>query len=325
MKKVVDDSRLIYKCCKMYYDEEKPQQTIADELGISRVTVSRLLASGRESGIVKIQVISPSSLTYSDLERDIEKAFGLKEVVVVEDSPHTNAPHQITALGTETTRLLEDYVKDGDIVGVSMGETLRTVALGPRTGTGNIKCVFVPLVGGINYGQLSDEEIHANHIVRRLSSLFGGECVDLFAPAMFSNKEVLEGFKNEVPMQDILRYYKRMKTIVVGVGYPPNARATMVRAGYLSKDQLDSLIDDGAVGDIDLQFYDSDGGSEKFAKHNDRVVGMMLKDLKRIENKIAVVSGAEKAPAVMGAIKGNYINILATDHGCAKALLNNYA
>ena len=83
MKKVVDDPRLIYKCCKMYYEDDLGQKEIADILGISRVSVSRMLRAGRESGIVQIQVVSPNHLTYSDLERRLEQMYGLKEADVV--------------------------------------------------------------------------------------------------------------------------------------------------------------------------------------------------------------------------------------------------
>ena len=87
MRKVVDDPRLIFKCCKLYYEEQIGQQQIADRLGISRVSVSRMLAAGKEMGIVLIQVISPDNLAYSQLEQKLERLFGLKEAVVVENSP----------------------------------------------------------------------------------------------------------------------------------------------------------------------------------------------------------------------------------------------
>ena len=59
MKKLVDDIGLIYKCCKMYYEDRLSQHQIADQLGISRVTVSRMLSAGRKMGIVRIQVVEP--------------------------------------------------------------------------------------------------------------------------------------------------------------------------------------------------------------------------------------------------------------------------
>ena len=36
MKKIVDDNRLIYKCCYLYYMDGLGQKEICDQLGISR-------------------------------------------------------------------------------------------------------------------------------------------------------------------------------------------------------------------------------------------------------------------------------------------------
>ena len=55
MKKIVDDNRLIYKCCYLYYMDGLGQKEICDQLGISRATVSRLLKAGKENGVVRIE------------------------------------------------------------------------------------------------------------------------------------------------------------------------------------------------------------------------------------------------------------------------------
>ena len=54
MKKVVDDPRLMIKVCDLYYNQDASQQQIGKQLGLSRPTVARLLASAREQQIVEI-------------------------------------------------------------------------------------------------------------------------------------------------------------------------------------------------------------------------------------------------------------------------------
>ena len=72
MKKIVDDDRLIYKCCNLYYMKNKTQVEICNTLGLSRATVSRMLALGREQGIVKIEVINPAAgIIFNPPRRDI--------------------------------------------------------------------------------------------------------------------------------------------------------------------------------------------------------------------------------------------------------------
>ena len=64
MKKFVDDTRLVYKCCSLYYEDELNQQEIAEYLSVSRASVSRMLQLGKEMGIVKIEICNPGLLTY---------------------------------------------------------------------------------------------------------------------------------------------------------------------------------------------------------------------------------------------------------------------
>ena len=85
MKKIVDDARLIYKCCYLYYVDGMGQREICDAVGISRATVSRLLRAGKETGVVKIELENPDSVLYGELERKVEQLLGLKEVLIVDE------------------------------------------------------------------------------------------------------------------------------------------------------------------------------------------------------------------------------------------------
>lgn len=85
MIKIVDNKNLIIKCCKLYYEESLTQNEISEILGVSRPTVSRLLMEGRELGYVKIEIINPIESNYGALERDIERKYNLREVIIVDD------------------------------------------------------------------------------------------------------------------------------------------------------------------------------------------------------------------------------------------------
>lgn len=321
MRKVVDDPRLIYKCCKIYYEENRSQQEIADLLGVSRVSVSRMLCAGRELGIVKIQIVSPNHLTYSKLERQLEQCYGLKEAVVVENSPLTTTYDQLSVLSTETLNLLETYIHDNDVVGVSMGMTLHNICRGTRQNTNNINCTFVPILGGISSGRSATVNIHSNQIALSFAQLFGGQYVEFFSPAIFSDPAVLKGFMKEAPMQRILQYYREIRTVIMGIGTPNRAGSTMLRAGYITQEQIQGLVQKGVAGDLSLQFFDRNGNTEPFEEFNSRVAGMPLELLREVENKICIGSGAHKAEAVHGALRGGFVNILVTDQECALKLL----
>ena len=321
MRKVVDDPRLIYKCCKLYYEDDFSQQQIADALGVSRVSVSRMLCAGRETGMVKIQVVSPNHLTYSRLEHELEQLYGLKEAVVVENSPLSTNYDQLTALSAETLSLLETYLHDGDMVGVSMGVTLHNICRGTRPSTHSIGCTFVPILGGVSSGRSATVNIHSNQIALSFAQLFGGEYVEFFSPAIFSDPEVLKGFMKEAPMRRILQYYREVKTVIMGIGTPNRAGSTMLRAGYITQDKMQQLVARGVAGDLSLQFFDREGNTDIFEEFNSRVAGMPLRQLREVENKICIGSGVHKADAIHGAMCGGFVNILVTDQECALRLI----
>jgi len=319
IKKIIDDTRLIFKCCSLYYDDNISQQEICEQLNISRPSVSRMIKLGRELGIVKIEVNNPYNLTFGKLERELEKKFGLKEVIVVESSPIETGTERISSsLGEETINFLSRTLEDGDIVGVSMGMTLQNVIRAKRNIEEAIRCTFVPIVGGIGESRL---DIHSNYIAGEFAKLFGGDCVQFFSPAIFSNVTVLEGFLQEKSVRSIFNLYRNVGTVIMGIGIPERGGSTLMTTGYIDGEVLDSFVAAGAVGDISLQFFDQSGSTENFKEFNDRVAGMPIEQLKKVQKRIGIAGGSQKAQAVMGAIKGGFLNILITDLDCANALI----
>lgn len=319
IKKIIDDTRLIFKCCSLYYDDEMSQQEICDHLSISRPSVSRMLRVGRELGIVKIEINNPYNLTYGKLERELEKKLGLREAIVVETSPIETGTERISSsLGEETLNFLVRTLDDGDVVGVSMGMTLQNVIRAKRNIEEKVNCTFVPIIGGIGESRL---DIHSNYIAGEFAKIFGGDCVQFFSPAIFSSATILEGFLKEKAVKSIFNWYRKVNTVVMGIGIPERGGSTLVETGYIDGEILDSFVKAGAVGDISLRFFDENGNMEKFKEFNDRVAGIPIEKLKKIQKRIGIAGGANKAHAVMSAIKGSFLNILITDLECATALL----
>src|SRR5918997_1919721 len=79
-----DESRfspaMLFAAAKMYYEEDATQATIAEKLGTSRATVSRLLTEARRRGIVRIEVRNPVELDHNALIEQLELTLGLRKV-----------------------------------------------------------------------------------------------------------------------------------------------------------------------------------------------------------------------------------------------------
>jgi lsr operon transcriptional repressor len=80
------------------------------------------------------------------------------------------------------------------------------------------------------------------------------------------------------------------------------------------------LTEHHVVGDILGQFFDADGVVADVPLH-DRRIGIELADLKNISKVIGVAGGAHKAEALLGALRGGFLDVLVTNEIAAVRLL----
>ena len=321
MKKIVDDERLIFKVCSLYYQDNMNQKQIGDYLGISRSSVLRMLQKGKETGIVTIEVHNPATYNYGELEKKLENRYGLKDVVIVEDSVLDTKDESAAHLFGQAAEYLYDSFKEGDQIGVTMGHTLNNVVLTKKTFEKHQNLMFVPLVGGVSQSTVDGVDVQGNEIARKFADKFGGTYTQFLSPAVFSNKMVLDYFLEEKAVNYILDEFRKLNVVVLGLGIPERADHTLLKAGYVSAMELRMLADRGAIGDICLQFFDKDGNTDKFRFFNERVAAMSLEAIKKVPVRIGIANGEKKASSARGAINGGLINILITNAECGRRLL----
>lgn len=321
MKKIVDDWRLIYKVCSLYYEDDMRQQEVSDYLGISRATVSRMLQKGKESGIVRVEVINPVQFSYNKLEKALERKYGLKEVIVVESSALDTKTESVSRMYERAALYLSQFFKDGDWIGVTMGHTLHNIVKTNRAFEKDKKLMFVPIVGGIGQSTIDKVDVQSNRIAQEFSRKFGGTYTQFLLPAVFSEQKAMEYFLKEKSISYIFDDFQKLDTLIMGIGIPQRVESTLVRAGYITGENLEKFARDGMAGDIALHFFDEDGATEKFRAFNDRVAGMPLEMMKKVRNRIGIAGGENRAEAIRGAIKGGFINMLITNIDAAEKLL----
>ena len=315
MKKIVDDPRLIAKICEMYYNQDMNQTIIAKELSLSRPTVSRLIQSGREQGIVKIIIENVAGIDFVPLEYELEQKFGLKEVIIAKNGKDDGSNE--TFVGRVAGEYLKNIINDGNTIGISMGSTLREMVK-ESEGNGRKNLKFFPLIGGM--GQLRTE-LHSNSLAENLAKRYDGIYIPMHAPARVSTMYIRDKLMKEASISNVVDQCENLDIAVVGIGYPDESSAIMA-TGYYSKEDMLKMADRQVAGDICMQFYDANGKTAPFKKEN-MVVGLNIKKLKEIPQVIGVAYGIKKISGIKGAIKGKYINTLITDEKTAKALIQD--
>lgn len=315
MRKKIDDPRLMIKVCDLYYNQNASRQQIGKELELSRPTIARLLDSARELGIVQIQIPDLDTITFWELEKQLEEKFGLRQVLVVDGSKDKDELE--SALGSVAARYLQYVIADGSTVGISMGSTLHHMVNALQEAPAE-NVTFVPLVGGMGKLRM---ELHANSLAEKMSRICSGSFVPLHAPARVSGTTVRDELMKEESVKAALQLMNHLDAALVGIGYP-NEHSAIKATGYYKENEIESLVDRDASGELCMQFYDVEGRTEPYISDN-TVIGIDVHRLRKVPRSIGIAGGQEKLSAIRGAIRGRYINVLITDAECAKALLSD--
>jgi len=312
-----DNHRLMIKAAKLYYENDFTQEVIADRLRISRPRVSRLLTEARETGIVQFKVAMMPGI-FSDLEREMEARFDLSEAVVIEVSDPESHMTVARELGAAAADYFRRTVHDGDVIGLTWGETLAHMADNlPYEKKQNV--TVVQMVGGLGDPA---RDIHATDIVRRITQKLDASMSLIPAPGIVASLETAALLKSERSIEQALQIARQADMVFAGIGAPV-AEATYMRdESIITWNELGTLIERGAVGDIGLHFFDEHGCLVPL-ELNERIIGVGLETFRDLARVIGIAGGAEKRPAILGALRGRLVKTLITDLQTAQHLLQS--
>ncbi|WP_407333436.1 sugar-binding transcriptional regulator [Enterovibrio sp. 27052020O] len=312
---LLDDTNLLTEIAILYYQQNTTQEEISKKFGISRAKVSRLLRRAREEGIVEITV-KFHPVHSAQLEQRLMEKFNLKRALIALDQP--SVQEQRTQVATLVSSFLDGNLQDGMVVAVGQGQNVAAVADQPGI-VSHRNARFVCAIGGTHR---SGDIINADHICRRLAKKFGGSSETLYAPAYVDTPQIRDVFLNHPNINETLNQARKAEFALVGIG-DMDENSHMVKLGCFSaREFVEARVNDGIVGDIGgFDFFKLDG-SRANTLMRDRVVGLEMQDLINIPNVIAMASESRKALSILGALKTQTIDVLATSASCAMALLN---
>jgi DNA-binding transcriptional regulator LsrR (DeoR family) len=308
------EQQLLVKAARLYYEEDRSQYQIAETLGVSRSSVSRMLTAARERGIVQIRINDPAGRDL-DLEGELVARFGLRDCRVAE-SPAGDRP--LPRVGDLGARWLLDNLHSGQRVGVSWGRTVQAVVQHiPDDSALDVE--VLPLVGGLS---AVDSAITGEELVRDLAGRLGGRFQRLHAPALLTSKAGRDVLLAEPSIGDTLEQSRRAHVAVVGIGsFGVGSSATLVKALELTPDEAAQFEGSGPVGDFCARYFDAEGKPVP-GPVDDRVLGVTLADLAGISLVAGVAAGTEKTRGTLGALRTGVLDILICDRALARALLD---
>jgi lsr operon transcriptional repressor len=306
---------LLLRVAWFYYKDELTQDEIARRLSVSRASVGRMLDRARKVGLVSIN-LNADHLDAFEVSSELRRTFSLSEALVVPDHDKEPADHHLlnARLGLGGAQFMSTHLRPGGTLGVGWGETVSRVIASVNFGAvGPVH--MVTLTGGVDgYLQtiLSSKGESGTEPEATTATIIP-------TPIVASTPRLAAALKAEPAIQQVLTQACGVDQAIVGVGTPA-ADATIVQMGYLAADDVRLLHDRGVVGDILGQFFDADGRVVNLPIH-ERRIGIELSDLASIPKVVGVAGGLHKAEAILGALRGGFLDVLVTNELVALRLL----
>lgn len=306
---------LLLAAAQHYYEQDLTQAKIAESLNVSRPTVSRLLADARRLGVVRIEVGLPMQ-EEAVLGRELERAFGLAAVSVVAAGGR-EGDELALLLGRAAAAYLDTVIEDGMMIGVSNGRTLAAAARFLRQRP-LARSLVVQIIGALG---AENAMIDGPDVARTFATAFGSSCRYLHVPLLVRNKQIRDTLVSDPRVKRTLDLAARVDIAVVGVGSVAPTESSPLFEGLRSEQDLEEILDLGAVGHLCGEHFDSTGAPIA-APLNDRVIGVGIRRLEKIPSVVAVAGGAAKGNALLAALRGGLIDVLITDSEAARFLLS---
>jgi DNA-binding transcriptional regulator LsrR (DeoR family) len=277
----------------LYYVEGMTQDEIVSQTGLNRTKVLRLLAASRQDGTVQIRVMT--NLTQCvELERTLEERWSLTRAIVIPEPQDKNQVSSI--LAAELGAYLSQHVTSQMNLGLGWGKTL----------TGAVPAIVPRQVDGIRVlsllGSLTRvSSVNPSEFAWRVADRLNAECHLLTAPVFAPDNATKQALLSHPGIAEIFARARALDMAIVSVG-ALTAPSMLVDHGLLSRQEIASLQEAGAIGDILCHFVNAEG---QIISHpvNQRVVAVNPVDLRGTRSIILVSGGWHKVKIIRAALK----------------------
>ena len=270
-------------------------------------TVGMTLSQDGTEVLHKVSPAIKKLFGLNDLEIELQKKLQLKKVIVVQGDADQD-PLIKKEIGRATAHLIREFVEEHSTVALTGGSTIAEVAeLMPEYP--HLETVqFVPARGGIG----ENHEYLANTLVSIMAKKTGGSYRLLHVPDQLS-EEAYHSLIGEESVQEILTVIRSARMVVHGIG---QSKIMGIRRKMPSH-VLTLLEEKKAIGEAFGYYFDQEGN----IVYKMKTIGLTLDDLHHIPYIIAVAGGRSKADAILSVLKHNVKQMLVTDEGAAKEIL----
>ncbi|KYH45165.1 sugar-binding transcriptional regulator [Branchiibius sp. NY16-3462-2] len=297
---------------RKHYLQGRSKVEIADELGLSRFKVARLLDAAIETGIVRFEIVAAGDI---DLDRSarLQERYGLRHAIVL-DSARLEPETLPEAMGTVAAQALSEILEPGDVLGLPWSRSVLTMAR--ALADHDLPPVDVVQISGAM--AVPGYDTSAVDIVRRAARASGGHGAIFYAPLLLDDADNAANLRREPQVAEVLAQGARVTVAVVGIGAWAPGDSTLYDAACDA--DREAVRAAGAVGEFAGTFFDVAGRPLR-TPLSDRIIAISAEHLGQVREVIGIATGESKRDAVRAAFAGGILNAVVTDAVLADALL----
>lgn len=303
---------LLIRAAELYYHQELSQNAIAELLGTSRPTISRMLEEARESGIVEIIIHSPIKKN-PQLSKALRTALSLKDAIVIAGNHSQTSALQKCC--TAAAKFLSGILDNNTTIGITWGAAANYLCDAIEPGDYyNIN--VVQMVGCLGTG---NPDIDGLELAMKIAAKLKGTYANIYAPAFVDSPIVHSHLIAEPQIASTLKKSLHTDIVLTGIGSLHDNTSTLQRAGYLSEEDRLDLLAQGATGHLLARMFDQKG--QEIPLKSKHVISAPLTALKVPSWSVGICSGKERAIAALSSVRAGYINTLICDEELANEVL----
>ena len=295
----------------LHFENNLSQQEIAKRLGLSKMTISRLLQKAKETGVVDIRVRSPFFFNNA-LGKEIEDKYEIEKAIIIKKSIDEELSGADLIASAYAYHLSLSQLED-HVLGIGGGDTIGKV-VSHLVAIHTKSLHIVQLIGGLSNVYYKNPLT----IMQELCRKFDAQGTYLTSFATVENEEIRDSIFNSSMGTTILKMWDTCDEALFGIG--SIGKGTFLSPDLIQANEFKTLEERGAWGDILGHCFDLKGNFIETDLEK-RLVSIPLQMLKKIPKRVALAVGDYKVNAIHGALLTNIITAFISDEDTVKKLL----
>lgn len=303
---------LLASIARRYYLDGRTKIEIAEEFGLSRFKVARLIDTARDSGLVRIEIRHHGEIDL-DVSARLQDRFGLRHAIVV-DTPDDHPEFLREHLGRAAADLLSEVVTAEDVLGLAWARSVGAIARArPRLPP----IPVVQLTGALS---LPDGVDTAVDVVRDVADAAEGRGHFFYAPFTVPDAATARALRQQPEVARAFALVPLVTKAVAGVGQWEPGGSTLHDA--VEERDREALRRADVCAELSGVFLSAEGEPVRPALA-DRMIGISAEQMAAIPEVIAVAYGVAKLRAVRAVLHSGLVGGLVTHTALALALLED--